>query len=122
MKNAVLGGGACCGCMGMTLLIVGLVMSGVILQALETRLHDSLIIKPESEDSESYNKWRDPFNHDPDRAVKYTKIYMFNLTNLDAVLTSGDVPNFEEIGPYTYKVEAEYYNVSFLNDSTEVFY
>ena len=48
----------------------------------------------------------------------YYSINLFNVTNANDVMTKGDDPVLQEIGPFVYKVEQEKENITFNSNGT----
>ena len=65
-----------------------------------------------------YERW-DKLDLD-DEEQAFLSIFLYNITNGDE-LSSGTPPSFQEVGPYTYRITAENFDVAFSNKSTCLF-
>ena len=55
----------------------------------------------------------------PPNAMK-ANIYMFSVTNPEAVVERGEKPDLQEIGPFVYQYQANRYDFSFNKDETDL--
>ncbi|XP_044738554.1 scavenger receptor class B member 1 isoform X2 [Chrysoperla carnea] len=63
----------------------------------------------------SYHYWQKP------GVVRLTKVYIFNVTNPESFLNSGEKPNLVEIGPFVYREDMEKVNIKFHDNGTVSF-
>eukprot|EP00732_Lithocolla_globosa_P002524 Lithocolla_globosa_v1_NODE_1675_length_2405_cov_6.857447.p2 type:complete len:236 gc:universal NODE_1675_length_2405_cov_6.857447:878-171(-) len=74
-------------------------------------------------ESEGFTVWKDNTASSSIVPVNpaYESFHLFHLTNLPLVLT-GSKPNYQEKGPYTYKVIKKNFDSSWNDDSTQLTY
>ncbi|XP_014280530.1 scavenger receptor class B member 1 isoform X2 [Halyomorpha halys] len=63
----------------------------------------------------SYYYWRQP------GVVRLTKVFVFNMTNVDGFLNHGQKPKLDEIGPFVYREDMEKVNIKFHENGTVSF-
>lgn len=85
------------GILGLAMIVVGPIVYVSINNALDQGIKDSLVI--EGTDDSGYDGWRT--NGDAADPVQTASFFIFNVTNLNDVLT-GATPIIKEVGPYTY--------------------
>lgn len=105
---------------GIICIIISLAFSPTIYKKIEEGIRDTIQIKTQAEDSKSYWQWVNGTGDPEVVASKYYGYYFFNLTNPQNFAATGAKPEFEEVGPYTYKVKSNKFNISFNNDNSEV--
>lgn len=83
----------------------------------EKQLQRTMALK---EDSITYNIWRET----PKDIPIYTSIYMFNITNVDDMMSGdGNVrPRVEELGPYVFRETITKENVTWYSNDTISYY
>lgn len=64
------------------------------------------------EGSISFHYWQKP------GVVRFTKVYIFNVTNPDGFLKQGEKPKLQEIGPFVYREDMEKVNIKFHDNGT----
>ncbi|RWS03649.1 Scavenger receptor class B member 1-like protein, partial [Dinothrombium tinctorium] len=64
------------------------------------------------ENSIFFNYWKDP------PAIFHHKVYFFNVTNADEIISIGAKPQLTEIGPFTYRMKLSKTNIVFNNNDT----
>ncbi|XP_016915268.2 scavenger receptor class B member 1 [Apis cerana] len=60
----------------------------------------------------SFQYWQKP------GVVRLTKVYIFNMTNVENFLQYNEKPKLQEIGPFVYKEDMEKVNIVFHNNGT----
>ncbi|KAJ2943282.1 hypothetical protein O0L34_g12088 [Tuta absoluta] len=60
----------------------------------------------------SYSYWHKPGVH------RYTKVYIFNVTNPQGFLEHGEKPKLVEVGPFVYREDMEKVNIKFHDNDT----
>ncbi|XP_015122216.1 scavenger receptor class B member 1 [Diachasma alloeum] len=60
----------------------------------------------------SFQYWQKP------GVVRLTKVYIFNVTNVDNFLNFQEKPKLQEVGPFVYKEDMEKVNIVFHNNGT----
>jgi len=68
-----------------------------------------------------FNNWRTTDN-DIVNPPMYVEFYMYNVTNLFDVIIYGDMIEVEVIGPYTYKMRQEKYDIEYNSDWSQVMF
>ena len=103
--------------LGLLFIPLGLIASDLIQGLIDDGIAD--FIKTPKPSDEGYS---DFLTDDREGAIPmYTNYYMHNLTNANATL-HGATPEFDEIGPYCYRVYSYKYQVNFNDDYSEVTY
>ncbi|XP_060532745.1 lysosome membrane protein 2 [Cylas formicarius] len=101
----------------LTVIVIGLftLAIGIILSSIPWL--DYIILKNLKlrEGSLSFHYWQKP------GVIRLTKVYIFNVTNPDAFLASGEKPKLQEIGPFTYREDMEKINIKFHDNGTVSF-
>lgn len=64
------------------------------------------------EGGEIFELWRDP------PVSVYCKIYLFNITNAEAVMAGKEKMKVEEVGPYVYREDFKHTKVTFNDNDT----
>lgn len=64
------------------------------------------------EGGEIFELWRNP------PVSVYCKIYLFNITNAEAVMAGKEKMKVEEVGPYVYKEDFKHTKVTFNDNDT----
>jgi len=101
--------------LGLILMPGGFLLNGLIQSILDNEIAD--FVKTPKPSDEGYSNF---LSDDYEGAIPmYTNFYMHNLTNPNATLY-GAKPEFNEIGPYCYRVYTYKYDVSFNDDYSEV--
>lgn len=103
--------------LGLILMPGGLLMTGLIQSLIDEEIGN--FVKTPTPSDEGYSDFLS--DDRPDAIPFYTNFYMHNLTNPNATL-HGEMPVFEEIGPYSYRVYSYKYDVSYNDDYSEVTY
>ncbi|EZA58061.1 hypothetical protein DMN91_006308 [Ooceraea biroi] len=94
-------------CLGLLALVIGIVLSSIpwvdylILKQLRLR-NGSL----------SFHYWQKP------GVIRLTKVYIFNMTNVEGFLQFNEKPKLQEVGPFVYREDMEKVNVMFHNNGT----
>lgn len=60
----------------------------------------------------SYSYWQKP------GVMRLTKVYIFNVTNSQAFLETGEKPKLVEVGPFVYREDMEKVNIKFHDNDT----
>ncbi|XP_066990954.2 scavenger receptor class B member 1 [Anabrus simplex] len=60
----------------------------------------------------SFHYWQKP------GIVRLTRVYIFNVTNAEAFLNSGEKPKLVEVGPFVYREDMEKVNIVFHDNGT----
>ncbi|XP_014467829.1 PREDICTED: scavenger receptor class B member 1-like [Dinoponera quadriceps] len=94
-------------CLGLLALVIGIVLSSIpwvdyiILKQL--RLWNGSI---------SFQYWQKP------GITRLTKVYVFNVTNVESFLQFNEKPKLQEIGPFVFREDMEKVNIVFHNNGT----
>lgn len=75
-----------------------------------------LLVK--SADSFSYNLWSQP----PNNIDIHFSVHLYNVTNADLVISKGEKPNLEQVGPIIYSIKTTKTNVSFYSNNTASYF
>jgi hypothetical protein len=99
------------GCLGVSVWLPAYIDS-----ALDAGLTSSVIITADSaaNGDESYRTFVSPT--DPDSVPVYWRVYVWNVTNPEAVVYNGSKPELVEVGPYVYQDMQVKFNVTFQTD------
>jgi len=84
-------------------------------------LCESLCIPTLNDPAWMYENWRTTDNETMNPPM-YVEFYLFNVTNLFDVIILGADYDIDVVGPYTYRLRQEKYDVEFNDDSSQVAY
>ena len=77
--------------LGIAAVVIGAVLPFVIDDKIDEGVRESVLLDPRT--------WSDTAEQNFFNQTTHEDFYVFNLTNLYAVLTEGVPPNFQEVGP-----------------------
>jgi len=103
--------------LGGILISGGIIMGNLIQNLIDQGLSEHIVF-PSSQDS-NYDQFIS--NNYSGAPEEYYSYYLWNLTNPKEYL-SGDVPIYDEIGPFVFRAYKTKYDIEFNNDNTEVTY
>eukprot|EP00755_Sulcionema_specki_P020545 Sspe_Gene.72187::Locus_43004_Transcript_1_1_Confidence_1.000_Length_3620::g.72187::m.72187 len=103
---------------GMLLIGLSTLFFGLVPQVVNTGVHAfwPVEIKDGKVTSDFYTTKRD------DATPRWRIFYVFNITNLDAVIQNGDKPVVVEVGPFRYRYYLHAHEASVINDGEQVRY
>jgi len=99
---------------GVALVVVGIALPFVVDKMIDDSVRSAILIDPQEMSQESLDKFYNNTGNED--------FYLFNLTNLYDVLTKGDDPNFQEVGPIRTHRISQRYNVSWDTADSAVTY
>ena len=103
--------------LGVALMPSGFLLANLIETELDAGIKDSVAVPhPHSSD---YDEW---VSNDYEDAVPMVKsFYMWNMLNPEGIL-AGEKPQYEEVGPFNFRIYSEKYDVKFSDSKNEVTY
>lgn len=111
-RKAKLGMGGCCLFAGLVLVALGILLPVVVDDMVKKGVTKLAILDPEKFSESAAANWINQTTHQD--------FYLYNCTNLFAVLTSGATPNFQEVGPIRTRRYPYRYNVSWDTPNSQV--
>lgn len=101
------------GAAGLLLVVIGIVAGKLILSMVVKNVKSSLCV--DSTAHESFQDWKGDASK---REATYQKlVYYWNMTNVDGFLHNGEIPKFQQVGPYIYRFASEKADIKFTEDS-----
>ncbi|MFX1297931.1 MAG: hypothetical protein ACFFD2_24170 [Promethearchaeota archaeon] len=103
---------------GLILMPTGFVLADVIQGEIDKGIADQVSVP--SKHSSAFDEWIS--NDYKDAPEMYETFYLWNLTNSDEFIADGDIPEFDEIGPFIFRRLDYKYDIDFSDDNDEVSY
>lgn len=94
---------------GVLLIILAVVLAILFPNLIELVLNKELVIR---DGGRTYKWWKEP------PVEPRMQVYIYNVTNADEFLNSGEKPALQELGPYVYKQHWEKTDVKFNDNGT----